>query len=81
MAAGNAQSYLLPNQNGCVPSRIPSKRADHLVYFNPGDLEFPIGLNIIGSVAPICGEFQRAVPAGVPEPGVDPYVERRAGGV
>jgi hypothetical protein len=31
---------------------IPPKRADHLVYFNPGDLEFPIGLNPIGNVAP-----------------------------
>jgi hypothetical protein len=30
---------------------IPPKRADHLVYFNPGDLEFPIGLNVIGHVA------------------------------
>jgi len=33
-------------------SHIPPKRADHLVYFNPGDLEFPIGLNVIGNVAP-----------------------------
>src|SRR5208283_2523993 len=31
---------------------IPPWRADHLVYFNPGDLEFPIGLNVIGNVAP-----------------------------
>jgi DNA helicase HerA-like ATPase len=31
-------------------NHIPPKRADHLVYFNPGDLEFPIGLNVIGSV-------------------------------
>jgi DNA helicase HerA-like ATPase len=33
-------------------NHIPPKRADHLVYFNPGDLEFPIGLNVIGLVAP-----------------------------
>ena len=33
-------------------NHIPPKRADHLVYFNPGDLEFPIGLNVIGSVKP-----------------------------
>jgi hypothetical protein len=32
-------------------NHIPPQRADHLVYFNPGDLEFPIGLNVIGSVA------------------------------
>jgi hypothetical protein len=33
-------------------NHIPPKRADHLVYFNPGDLEFPVGLNVIGNVAP-----------------------------
>ena len=33
-------------------NHIPPRRADHLVYFNPGDLEFPIGLNVIGNVAP-----------------------------
>lgn len=31
---------------------IPSHRADHLVYFNPGDLEFPVGLNLLAQVAP-----------------------------
>jgi energy-coupling factor transporter ATP-binding protein EcfA2 len=31
---------------------IPSARADHLCYFNPGDLEFPIGLNLLAHVAP-----------------------------
>jgi energy-coupling factor transporter ATP-binding protein EcfA2 len=31
-------------------NHIPPKRADDLVYFNPGDLEFPIGLNVIGNV-------------------------------
>jgi len=31
---------------------IPPHRADHLVYFNPGDLEFPIGLNLLDNVAP-----------------------------
>ena len=30
---------------------VPPKRADHLVYFNPGDLEFPIGLNVLANVA------------------------------
>jgi hypothetical protein len=33
-------------------NHIPPKRADHLIYFNPGDLEFPVGLNVIGNVAP-----------------------------
>jgi hypothetical protein len=31
---------------------VPPRRADHLVYFNPGDLEFPIGLNVLANVAP-----------------------------
>jgi energy-coupling factor transporter ATP-binding protein EcfA2 len=31
---------------------IPPHRADHLVYFNPGDIEFPIGLNLLANVAP-----------------------------
>ena len=31
---------------------IPPHRADQLVYFNPGDLEFPIGLNLLANVAP-----------------------------
>ena len=30
---------------------IPPNRADHLVYFNPGDIEFPIGLNLLANVA------------------------------
>ena len=31
---------------------IPPERSDHLVYFNPGDLEFPIGLNLLADVEP-----------------------------
>lgn len=33
-------------------NHIPPNRADHLVYFNPGDLEYPIGMNVIGRVEP-----------------------------
>jgi hypothetical protein len=33
-------------------NHIPPHRADHLVYFNPGDIEFPIGLNLLANVAP-----------------------------
>jgi hypothetical protein len=29
---------------------IPPTRADHLCYFNPGDLDFPIGLNLLANV-------------------------------
>jgi hypothetical protein len=32
-------------------NHIPPKRANHLVYFNPGDVEFPIGLNLLANVA------------------------------
>ena len=31
---------------------IPPKRADHLCYFNPSDLEYPVGLNLLANVAP-----------------------------
>jgi len=31
---------------------IPPSRADHLVYFNPSDLEHPIGLNLLANVPP-----------------------------
>ncbi len=31
---------------------IPPARADHLVYFNPGDLEFPVGLNLLANARP-----------------------------
>src|SRR5947208_6788996 len=29
---------------------FPTARADDLVYFNPGDLEFPIGLNLLANI-------------------------------
>lgn len=31
---------------------IPRWRTDHLCYFNPGDLDFPIGLNLLANVPP-----------------------------
>jgi len=31
---------------------IPPHRADHLVYFNPSDLEFPVALNLLANVPP-----------------------------
>lgn len=31
---------------------IPPHRADHLAYFNPGDVEFPVGLNVLANVEP-----------------------------
>ena len=32
--------------------QIPPSRADHLVYFDPADLEYPIGFNPLANVAP-----------------------------
>lgn len=29
---------------------IPPSRSDHVCYFNPGDIEFPIGLNLLANV-------------------------------
>jgi len=33
-------------------NHIPPRRADHLCYFNPSDLEYPVGLNLLADVAP-----------------------------
>ena len=33
-------------------NHIPPNRAKHVVYFNPGDIEFPVGMNVIGNIAP-----------------------------
>jgi Type IV secretion-system coupling protein DNA-binding domain len=33
-------------------NHVPPCRTDHLCYFNPSDLEFPIGLNLLANVAP-----------------------------
>ena len=35
-----------------ILNHIPPCRADHFCYFNPGDLEFPVGLNLLWNVAP-----------------------------
>lgn len=31
---------------------LPSHRTDHLVYFNPGDLDYPVGFNPLANVPP-----------------------------
>lgn len=33
-------------------NHIPPRRTDHLLYFNPGDLEFPIAMNLLANVPP-----------------------------
>jgi Type IV secretion-system coupling protein DNA-binding domain len=35
-----------------ILNHIPPRRTDHFCYFNPGDLEFPVGLNLLWNVAP-----------------------------
>jgi type IV secretory pathway TraG/TraD family ATPase VirD4 len=35
-----------------ILNHIPSKRANDVTYFNPGDLDFPVGLNVLAHVAP-----------------------------
>ena len=35
-----------------VLNHIPPARAGHLVYFNPGDIDFPVGLNVLADVPP-----------------------------
>lgn len=35
-----------------ILDHIPPHRADHLVYFNPGDLEYPTAFNLLAGVAP-----------------------------
>jgi hypothetical protein len=43
-------------------NHIPLRRADHFCYFNPGDLEFPVGLNLLWNIAP---DDRHLVAAGV----------------
>jgi len=31
---------------------IPTRRADHVALFNPGDLEHPMGMNLLAQVPP-----------------------------
>lgn len=35
-----------------ILDHIPPKRSGHIVYFNPGDLDFPIGFNVLANVSP-----------------------------
>ena len=35
-----------------ILNHIPPSRADQLAYFNPADLEHPVGLNLLANVAP-----------------------------
>lgn len=54
IAAGHGVGLIDPHGDLAeeLLEHIPPARADHLVYFNPGDLDFPIGLNLLANVAP-----------------------------
>lgn len=53
LAAGHGVGLIDPHGDLAeeLLNHIPPARADHLVYFNPGDLEYPIGLNLLAGVA------------------------------
>lgn len=54
IAAGHGVGLIDPHGDLAdeLLDHIPPWRADHLVYFNPGDLNFPIGLNLLANVPP-----------------------------
>jgi len=54
IAAGHGVGLIDPHGDLAeeLLDHIPPCRADHLVYFHPGDLDFPVGLNLLANVAP-----------------------------
>lgn len=54
IAAGHGVGLIDPHGDlaEALLHHIPPWRADHLCYFNPGDLDFPIGLNLLANVPP-----------------------------
>lgn len=54
IAAGHGVAFLDPHGDLAeeLLDHIPPWRSDHLVYFNPADFEYPIGLNLLGNVPP-----------------------------
>jgi energy-coupling factor transporter ATP-binding protein EcfA2 len=54
IALGHGVGVIDPHGDlaGELLNHIPPNRADDLVYFNPGDIDFPIGLNLLANVAP-----------------------------
>lgn len=52
IAAGHGVGVIDPHGDLAeeLLNHIPPWGADHLCYFNPGDLEFPIGLNLLANV-------------------------------
>ena len=54
IAAGHGVGLIDPHGDLAeeILHHIPPWRADHLVYFNPADLEHPVGMNLLANVAP-----------------------------
>src|SRR5436189_2893021 len=52
LAAGHGVGLIDPHGDLAeeLLHHIPQRRADHLCYFNPGDLDFPVGLNLLANV-------------------------------
>lgn len=52
MALGHGVGLIDPHGDlaGELLNHIPRWRTDHLVYFNPSDLEYPIALNLLANV-------------------------------
>ena len=50
--AGRGVAVIDPHGDLCddLLDHIPRRRAEDVVYFNPADLEYPIGMNLLGSV-------------------------------
>ncbi len=54
IAAGHGVGLIDPHGDLAeeLLNHLPPQRADHLVYFNPGDRDFPVSLNPFANVAP-----------------------------
>lgn len=54
IAAGHGVGLIDPHGDLAneLLDHIPPWRADHLVFFNPSDLDFPVGLNLLANVPP-----------------------------
>jgi hypothetical protein len=53
LAAGHGVGLIDPHGDLAAEllHHVPPWRVDHLCYFNPGDLDFPVGLNLLANVA------------------------------
>lgn len=59
MLAGNGFAFIDPHGDAAerLLSMVPKERAEDVVYFNPGDMEHPLGLNIFEYATPEQKDF------------------------